>query len=121
MVKRTGPTNPIVQELIRELRKASIENNVRIWRAVAEKLEKPRRQKVAVNLSKINRYVKNGEIALVPGKVLSCGNIRAGITIAALKFSKKALEKIEKAGAKAISIKDLMKTNPKGSNVRIIC
>ena len=43
-----------------------------------------------------------------------------GIEVAAWKFSKTAREKIEKAGGKCYSIRELVEKNPKGSNVRII-
>ena len=59
------------------------------------------------------------EIALVPGKVLSDGELTKKMTIAAFQFSKEAMNKINKKG-KAITIKELIKENPKGKNVRII-
>ncbi|HEC86656.1 MAG TPA: 50S ribosomal protein L18e, partial [Thermoplasmatales archaeon] len=73
-----------------------------------------------VNISKIDRYIKDDEIALVPGKVLSAGNMSKKVIVAAWSFSEKAREKILKAGGKCISIEELVKTNPKGKNVRIL-
>ncbi len=119
-MRRTGPTNVTVRKLIRELRKASNQNNVRIWDYVADLLEKPSRQRIVVNVSKINRYSSAGGYVVVPGKVLGAGTISKPVTVAALSFSQKALEKILGAGGVAISISDLVKLNPKGSGVRVV-
>ena len=119
MANRTGPTNIHLRNLIRELRKLSTKNNVKLWKRIAYELERSTRNKREINLTKINKYTKENEIALVPGKVLSNGELTKKITVAAFKFSQQALEKINKKG-KAISIQELMKDNPKGKKVRII-
>ena len=116
MVKRTGPTNPLLKDLIMRLKK----RKVKIWRDVAEKLNKPTRRRIEVNLLKINRYAKEGETIIVPGIVLSTGQLNKKLTIAAWRFSANAKKKIEASGSKAISIEELIKINPKGSNVRIM-
>ncbi len=120
MVKRTGPTNPMLRKLIEELKKKSLEENVRIWKKIAEILERPTRRRVEINLKHIEREARDGDTIIVPGVVLSDGELKKKVTIAAWRFSAKAKEKIEKAGARAISIEDLIKENPKGSNVRIM-
>lgn len=117
MVKVTGPTDPNVRFLITKLRKASIEHNAEIWRVVSRTLLKPRRKRPAVNISKINRYTKDGDVVLVPGKVLGSGNLTHKVTVAALSFSETAKEKIKKVKGKALSIEELLKKNPKGTNV----
>lgn len=119
-MKRTGPTNPYLMELISELKKKSNVDGARFWKRIASDLEKPSRDRRIVNLSKINRVTKQGEIIVVPGKVLSDGDLNHSLTIAAWQFSNKAVEKINKKKAKAISIYELMKTNIKGKRVRII-
>ena len=116
----TGPTNERLRMLIRFLRKAAKEYNAKIWRYVAELLEKPRRKRIVVNIGKINRFVNDGDQVVVPGKVLGDGVLTKKVTIAAYSFSKSAYEKIIKAGAEAISIPELIRRNPKGSNVKII-
>ncbi len=119
-MKRTGPTNILLRKTIRELRKVARRNNAPIWSAVAELLEKPRRQRIAVNISRINRYTKEGDVVVVPGKVLGAGILDHPVTVAAVAFSKKALEKIKAVGGRAIHILDLVNENPRGSNVKII-
>jgi len=119
-MKRTGPTNPYLKNLIEELRKKYFELKAPIWLDLAEKLGKPRRKRIEVNISRISRYAKENEVIVVPGVVLGAGDLEKPLKIAAWRFSKKAREKIEKAGGKCLSIEELMKENPKGSGVRII-
>ena len=45
------------------------------WLNVANILSYPRRKRMEINLDKINDASKEGETILVPGKVLSQGNI----------------------------------------------
>ncbi|HDO19281.1 MAG TPA: 50S ribosomal protein L18e [Thermoplasmatales archaeon] len=113
-------TNPSLIHLIQELKKKAHENDAPIWRDIAERLERPLRNWTVVNIDKIERYVNEKEIALIPGKVLSSGSLTKKITVAAWAFSEKAKEKIQKAGGECISIEELIKRNPKGSNIRII-
>ena len=119
-MRRTGPTNIVVRKLIRELRKTSNAYGARVWDRVAELLERPTRRRVRVNVSKINRYAKPGEVVVVPGKVLGAGTLRKGVTVAAVSFSRVALEKIRSAGGTAMFLGDLLKLNPEGSSVRVI-
>jgi large subunit ribosomal protein L18e len=121
MAKRTGPTNPYLKQLIENLKKKSFEDNTPIWRVVAKKLEKPRRQKIEVNLSDIERNTKDGDTIIVPGIVLASGELKKSINIAAWRFSASARRKIEKAKGKCLTIEELIKKNPKGTGVRIIC
>ncbi len=119
-MKRTGPTNILLRMTIRRLRSAARRNKARIWRVVAEWLERPRRQRVAVNISKINRYTEPGDVVVVPGKVLGAGRLDHPVTVAAVAFSESALEKIRAAGGRAIHILELIEENPRGSRVKII-
>ena len=118
--RRLKTTNPELIRLIRLLRKAARENRANIWRAVAEYLSKPRSRRRAVNVSRINRYTKEGDEVIVPGKVLGAGLITHPVKVAALDFSDQARQKIIKAKGKCLSIPELIKLNPKGSNVKII-
>jgi large subunit ribosomal protein L18e len=119
-VKKTKTTNPQLIELDKLLRKQSKENNVGIWRDIAERLSKPRRNRAAVNVSRLNRHTKRNETVAVAGKVLAAGEISHPITIAAFAFSQAARQKIVAANGKCLSFPDLVKKNPKGSNIRII-
>ncbi len=111
--------NPFLIRLIEELKKASEENGAKIWKDIADRLEKSSRRWPEVNIGKIHKCVNEGEIALVPGKVLGIGKIEKA-TVAAWKFSDKAREKIINNGGKCYSISKLMEENPNGKNIRII-
>jgi large subunit ribosomal protein L18e len=119
-VRKPRTTNPELIELVRFLRKQGKENKAEIWRDIAENLAKPRRRRLAVNLSRLNRYTQKNETIVVPGKILSAGELDHPITITAFDFSEKAKEKISAAKGKCLSFTDLVKKNPKGSNVKII-
>ncbi len=119
-MRRTGPTNYVWRKTIRLLRKYARQHKAPVWRYVAELLERPSRRRVIVNVSKINRYAKSGEIVVVPGKVLGAGIIEKPVTVAAMAFSASAVEKIKAAGGKVMHILDLLNENPRGSGVRII-
>jgi len=119
-LKKVKATNPELIETIRLLKKQSRESKAKIWKSIAELLAKSRRKRIAVNLSRLNRYTEKNETVVVPGKVLGAGEIDHPITVAAFVFSQKAMEKIRKARGKCLSIIELVKKNPKGSKVKII-
>jgi len=118
-MKRTGSTNPLLQGLIQELKKKSIEHGVNIWKRIANDLEKPTRKRRIVNLYKINKSTKANETIIVAGKVLAVGDLDHAVTVAAFNFSGSAIAKINKFG-KAVSINDLIKESPKGKKIRIL-
>ena len=118
--KRTGPTNILIRMTIRKLRSAAHRNKAPIWRYVAELVERPRRLRIVVNVSKINRYTKPGDVVVVPGKVLGAGSIDHPVTVAALGFSEEAARKIVSAGGRIMHILQLIEENPRGSKVKII-
>lgn len=120
MPGRTGPTDPNVLELIHKLKKKSAETNKALWKTVAKKIEKSKRQRAAVNLSKINRFTKTNDIVIVPGSVLSSGDLNHKVTIAALKFSEGAKEKISSAKCKILTLDELIESGLEVSKMKII-
>jgi len=120
MTKPTGSTSLTTRKLLTDLKKLSIKENVGLWKAVAKQIKRPTRISKKINLERIERHIKEGEIVLVPGKVLSGGELTKKVIVAAFKFSGKAREKINKTGGKAMSIQAFMKEYPKAKNVRII-
>jgi len=118
MVKRTGPTNYQTQQLILELEPKALVN--RLWKRVLEEVQKPSRQRRIVNMYKIDQFAQDGETILVPGSVLSVGNLNKKVNVAALKFSDDAKRKIVESKGKAITIRELLHENPEGKKVRIL-
>ncbi|MBU2616689.1 MAG: 50S ribosomal protein L18e [Nanoarchaeota archaeon] len=90
------------------------------WIRVAEVLSGPRRQTPSVNLSEINDGAKDGEVVVIPGKVLSGGEIDKKIKIVAKKFSEKAREKLLKGNVEISMIVEEIKKNPEGKGIRIL-
>ncbi|MBI2548522.1 50S ribosomal protein L18e [Candidatus Woesearchaeota archaeon] len=119
-MRRTGPTNIQLQKLIEALKKKAIVENVPLWRRVAYELERPTRQRRIVNLARINRYTKENEIILVPGKVLAQGALDHSVTVAAYNFSGNAKEKITQSKGKAVALWDFVQSNPQPKDIKII-
>src|SRR5438132_977617 len=117
---KTSKTNPHLHRVVRELREVSREAGGAIWRDVADRLERSRKNWSEVNLSRLSRYAAKGEQIVVPGVVLATGEISTPLTVAAFRASGAARKKIEAAGGKAISLLELAVQNPKGSGVRIM-
>jgi len=119
-MKRTGPTNPVLRELIQSLRKESTSSQAALWDRVADDLEKSTRQRRVVNISRLARNTKPNETVVVPGKVLGSGALPHSIVVAALSFSMGAKERIEQAKGKALTIEQLLKQKPKAKDLKLI-
>jgi large subunit ribosomal protein L18e len=116
-MKRTGPSNPNTQALIQILKKADQPN---IWRRVAELINAPLRKRRVINVDQLNHIVNDGEIVVIPTKVLGSGVIDKKIIVGALHFSNEARRKIISAGGTPLSIIELWEKHPKGTNVRLL-
>jgi large subunit ribosomal protein L18e len=88
------------------------------WIEVASILTKPRRKQKNINLSEISNT--EGKILVVPGKVLSQGEISKKVKIVALTFSDKAKEKLLKAGCEVVLLKDEIQKNKDAKGVVIL-
>lgn len=119
-MKEAKATNPQLLALIERLKRAYKENGAPIWYDLAKRLSAAGRRRCEVNISRINRWTKPGDTVVVPGKVLGAGELDHEVNVAAFAFSKVAVEKITKAGGKALSVESLIEVNPKGSRVKII-
>ena len=113
-------TNPELIALVASLREKGREEGAPIWRDIAQRLERPSRLWAEVNVGKLEQFVKEGETAVVPGKVLSAGQVQRPITVAAYGFSGKAREKITAAGGNCITLTKLASDNKNGSKCRIL-
>ncbi len=120
-MKPTGPTNPVLRKLVEDLRSRGYKEKIPFLLKLADELSRSRRRKVEVNIAKINRICKEGEVVVVPGKVLGYGVLKKPVTIYAWSFSAQAKEKIKNAGGNILTIHELIEKNPIGSGVRIIC
>lgn len=107
-------------KVIKDLREASSRRGQPIWSALAEELDKSKRRRVAVNLSRIDRHTEEGEIVAVPGKVLASGSLSKPVKIAAFSFSDTAKQKIEWVKGEYMSLRELLDSGIEPSKIRIM-
>ena len=113
-------TNAGLVTLIGDLKAQTRSNGAPLWRDVALRLEKSRSNWAEPNLSRLSRHAADEDVILVPGKLLGRGDVEGKHTVAAYSFSTSARAKIEAAGGKVVSIRDLMNKNPEGKGVYIL-
>ena len=112
--------NPERLKIIEKLKKKGREEPAAIYNAAAQELSQVRKNRRKVNIGKINEITKKDDVVLVPGKVLGDGLLDHKVEIAAFSFTEDAKNKIEKIGGIAMTLDELMKKNPSGSNVKLI-
>jgi len=118
-MKATGPTNENMRKVMEDINSQGYKGN-KFLAMIYKKLKKSKRKKADVNLVKIERFSETNSIVFVPGSVLGFGELTKPVFIGAIKFSKKAKDKIEKAGGKAMTVKEFVEKYPKGDKVRVI-
>ena len=114
------PENILLIKTLNFLRKSANKYNAPIWKRVRELLQNSKRRRVAVNISRVNLNTVDGDIVIVPGKVLGSGFIDHKVTIGAFAYSLVAREKLLNAGCTVLNIEELVSKYPKGSGVKII-
>jgi large subunit ribosomal protein L18e len=90
------------------------------WLEVAGILSSPRANMINMNLDELDKQVKDGETVIVPGKILSQGDLTKKIRIVALAFSGKAKEKILKIKGETSFILEEIKKNPDAKGLRLL-
>src|SRR3989344_7050703 len=108
--------NPILIETLRAAKKTGNE----LWIRVAGILSGPRRTRIAINLDEIEALTSEGDSVVIPGKILSQGEISKKIAVIAFAFSEKTKEKLLKTKSQAITIMEEIKKNPGAKGVRIL-
>lgn len=111
-----GSTNVLLRKLISKLSK----QEKPLWKRVADMLQSPSRKRAYINLYKINKYTKPGDIVIVPGKVLGIGKLDHEVTVVALDFSASAKRKILDAKGKIVSLYNFDTLDLKGKSVRLM-
>ncbi len=90
------------------------------WMPIASALSGSRRNSFSINLSEIDKFVSEGDTVVVPGKVLSQGEVKKKIRIAAYKFSEKAREKLLKEKSQVVTIIEEIKHNPEAKGIKVM-
>lgn len=112
--------NPELKRTIQSLRAASRGGGPAIWAALADELDRPKRRRNAINLSRIDRHTEAGDLVAIPGKVLASGSLTHPVTIAAYSFSEGAQDKISLAEGRAISLITLLTDGVEPSKIKIL-
>lgn len=90
------------------------------WLKVASILSGPRSKRVNLNLNELSEKAKKEKKILVPGKILSLGELDKKIKIVAFGFSKKAREKLLKSKSEILTIREEIKKNPSAKDLKIL-
>lgn len=114
------PENILLIKTLNFLRKSANKYEAPIWKRIRKLLQHSKRRRIAVNMSRINRYTVEGDVVVVPGKVLGSGIIDHKITLGAFSYSVTARKKLIEAGCIVLNIEELVNKYPKGSGVKII-
>ncbi len=108
MPRPTGPTNPLLQETVTELKQAGFKGD-KFLLTLGKELNKPENQKPELSISRLESIAEEGETVAVPGKILGSGLLSKKLTVYAVGFSAFAKRAIEKAGGKALDISEIQK------------
>ena len=119
-MKQMLKSNIQLKQVVSDLYSASVQQKSGLWKRIAEDLQKPTRQRRLVNLFSLDMHSKDGEVVIVPGKVLGTGDINHKVTVAAFSFSESAVQKIRDAKGTVMTIHELLMKNPKGKDVRVL-
>src|SRR3989344_8921118 len=98
--------NPVLVETLRECKKSGNDK----WMKIGQVLSGSTSRRPCVNLSELEKA--KGEVIVVPGKVLSQGELNKKVKVVALAFSENAKEKLNKAKIEFKTILEEIKSNP---------
>ena len=109
------------QKLIASLEKTSRKTKKNIWKDLANKIGKPTRNNTNINVEKLDILAKqfSGKTLIVPGKVLSKGEIDQKVKVVAVSASDAAIEKINAKG-EFVLLKDFVDQKVKVSDLVIV-
>ena len=112
--------NSLIQDNIWTVRGAFKKNKAPIWRALEKELSRPRRNRREVNIGELADKTDDGQVVVVPGKILGSGEIGHKLTVCAITISESAAVKITACGGKLVSLSRLIELYPDGKGVRVI-
>ncbi|MGB9168878.1 MAG: 50S ribosomal protein L18e [Nitrososphaeraceae archaeon] len=113
-------TNTLNDNTKSNLRNAYKRSGSPIWKSIEKKFKSSRSNRSEVNVSKLDNITKEGDIVIVPGKVLGSGIINHKIILSSFSISVAAMKKVIDCGGEFITINELVEQYPDGKGVRII-
>ena len=84
MSNPNNKTNAQLVDVINQLKAQSRETGSAVWRDVAMRLSRSRKNWTNPNLSRVSRHAPEGATILVPGKLLGSGEFTSNHTICLL-------------------------------------
>ncbi|MEK6888560.1 MAG: 50S ribosomal protein L18e [Nanoarchaeota archaeon] len=90
------------------------------WLKLAHVLSGPTNKFSSINLGEIDEKAKEGDTILIPGKVLSSGDISKKVRIVALSISSSAKDKLKKTKSEFATILQEIKINPKANGLKVM-
>ena len=112
--------NSLIQDNIWTVRGAFKKNKAPIWRALERELSRPRRNRREVNIGALADKTDDGQVVVVPGKILGSGEIGHKLTLCAITISESAAKKITACGGKLLNMNNFVEQYPDGRGVRVI-
>ena len=107
-------TNPSLVETLASAKK----NNG--WKKIVDILSSSTKKQSRLNLFEIDKHSSAGDTVLIPGKILSEGEITKKIKICALSASKNAREKMKHSKTEFVTINEEIHKNPKAEGIKIL-
>lgn len=101
---------------IAEIKAGAGSKNPKMAKYLVRLISKPKRKRIGVNIAKLEKFSKDGENVIVPGKVLGRGSMTKKINVAAVGYSEEAAGKLEGAQCTLLGFKEMLKKE----NIRII-
>ncbi|VVB68402.1 50S ribosomal protein L18e [Candidatus Norongarragalina meridionalis] len=110
-----GPENIQTLKLVTKLNKKK-----GLWRKVSQIICASRRRRPEMNVGRLAKVTKAGDVAVLPGKLLSGGEIRHAVTIGCMGASAAAKKKIEAAKGKVLKLEEMFVKHADGKGVRLL-
>lgn len=90
------------------------------WMKYAKIFSMSTKRHSSVNLRDIDKQTSMGDTVLVPGRVLSVGDMTKKVKICSFGISQQALEKLKKTKSVWCSIIDEIKSNPRAEGMKVM-
>jgi large subunit ribosomal protein L18e len=109
-----------IADTVWTLRGAYKKTKAPIWKDMERKFLKTNSNRREVNVDKLSKHTKEGDVVIVPGKILGSGNLGHTIIIYSYSISKLAAKKITEAGGQILDLPEFTRRYPHGTGVKVI-
>lgn len=113
---KRGPENLNTLLLLNALRKAKRP----VWSDVAKRLRKPRRVRAEVTLSRLDKVTTENQLVVVPGRIVSTGQVTHKMTVGYFAATKSALVRLKQAGVNALPLSQFLQKHGQEKSIKIV-